>query len=284
MKRLFILSLLIISQNLHAKDSLPEPIENVVGWDFDAKHTIIQKQTNMQQIIRSNMKLERTKDIPTHIIRIQGEVGAAKKKCEEIGEEMNNIFSSKIAAQNFYYTIISYCGYDPNTDLAVRYSLHSYFDPLDDEAVEYAKNYISGINGKDFFGMPFLIEAAEGLAVSMNIDSGLTEPNKTHILLRQNHDNESLYFTSHYEMIKSFITDVYARFYSNEENVVIPFFQKWLYPYGGGLYRLVLRRSNYVLLQPEKLFLMKKEPKVYTCPLRLYYAHNCFTNPNGRCL
>jgi len=251
---------------------------------YSKDSTLIEKHSNLEQVLNGSLTLDRTVDFPTHVVRMTREIEKLQLKCETVQAEINSFFLSKISSTKFFYNTIIFCGYNRKTDLAVRFSIFTYFDPLDDGAVEYAKNFISELNGKDFLGAPFVIEAASNLVVALNVDAGLAQDEYGSVLLRYQHDNENYVYPHNYAMIKEMVTDIYARFYSNDPKIVLPFFEKWFHYRADLIYKRVLAKSNYVLLQPERMFLMSKEPHAFTSPLRMYFGHKCEKYKNKMCL
>lgn len=51
----------------------------------------------------------------------------------------------------------------------------------------------------------------------------------------------------------------------------------------GSMYKAVLRDSNFVELQPEKIFLMENE-ELFVSNFKQYFAHFCEPYANHRCL
>ncbi len=258
--------------------------EKIADSYSSQKNAYIHRESNLKSFITGKYNYERTIDFPTQIVRIHGELKGYAGKCIEVEKEITEFFSSKIDHERFYYNTLIHCNYDPKTELAIHFSMDSYFDPMTDAAVEYLKSFIEDHNGKSLLGTPFYIESAKGLAVSLNIDVGIPQDDYAIVLLRYKHDNATLYFPNNYEMLKYFITDLYKNFYSNEASIVLPFLNRWLFSNAGAIYKPVLKKTNYVLLQPERIFFMSKMPFAYTSPLRMYFSHKCDKYPNKTCL
>lgn len=285
MKIVLLTAFLVLPCTAHASQVGQEIIEVLSPMEqYPKNSSIVEHHTNLRQIIDGKFILERTKLYPTHVVRMTADVEKLQRKCEEVLAEIHSFYSAKLDSEKFFYNTIIYCGYDPKTDLATRFSIFSFFDPLDDGAIEYAKTFVSSISGADLLGTPFSIESANSLVVSLNVDAGMSQDAYASVLLRVQHDNENLYFPSNYEMIKELITDTYERFYSNDPKIVLPYFAKWFGYHAGSSYYRALTRSDYVLLQPERIFMMSKAPHVFTSPLRMYYGHKCEKYTNKRCL
>jgi len=252
-----------------------------------SKHSVIKFHSNEDKhSLQQN--LPRTIHFPTQIVRVNGNVAGLKLSCETVTKEIDRVFNDTITSDLFTYNIYTHCGYDPKTPqkYAVSFSIQSYFDPLTDEAVNYLKSWLEKYNGYKLFNTTALhIENAKGMIVSINLNAGL----KTHtdddslMLYRQNHS--SFHFTSNYDMQMQLVADIYNRFYSNDPQVILPFLDKWIFPYAGKIYYPVLRASNYLELQPERIFLMEKEGDIFISDLRYYFSNLCMKrNANERCL
>jgi hypothetical protein len=262
------------------------PIE--IKETIDSAKTLTQfskmkQYSNTKQILSNPSLLTRTIDYPTQIVRMTGDLVNSEQSCEQIFEQIDAFFMDNISYTQFYYNTMLYCGYDPNTEFAVNFSIDSYFDPLSDTAIDYLKDYLAKHNGFDLLGTPFVVENAKGLVVSLNVDAGISQADDE-VLLRYQHDNKNHYFASNYQLMQDMISDVYQRFYSNDANKILPFMKKWFYSVSDKVYHQALRRSNFVLLQPERVFLMESEPLIYSPALRMYFAHHCEKYENKRCL
>lgn len=248
------------------------------------RHGVLQHYSNIEETIKNPQRLSRTRDYPTQIVRIEGDILDSTRHCNEILAEISAFFTKKITSDKFIYNTLVFCGYDPETEYAVRYTINSYFDPINDAAIDYLQTYLSEHNGQPLLGTLFEVEDASGVAVSLNIDAGKKANQNDTILTRYKHDNVSHFFSSNYEMTKEMIMDIRASFFSHDPDVVLPFMQKWFFTSADKIYYYVLKSSNYVELQPERLFIMSKAPKVYTSPLKMYFAHHCSKYKNKRCL
>ena len=243
------------------------------------------RSSNLEDILGRTYAFDRTVDVPTHIVRMEAYVDGMKLKCEEVVAQIANFFTKPISSEEFYYNIITYCGYNPDTGLAFKFAIHSYFDPMTDGAVAFLKTYLAEHEGQNLLGSKFHVEEAQGLAVSLNVEAGRAQDEYANTLLRLREDHQSLYFPTHYEMLKLFTVDMYKNFYSSDLNVIMPFFNRWFYAGAGPIYASVLSRSDFVLLRPELMFLMGHAPKVYTSPLHRYFAHDCRKKgQDARCL
>ncbi|VVC75737.1 hypothetical protein AQUSIP_10310 [Aquicella siphonis] len=246
-------------------------------------NTIIREHSSLKEGAARATLPKRTTDYPTQIVRMEAELKGPPQNCDEVFQKIDEFFNDHITYDRFFYNTINYCVYDPNTNFAKKFIINSYFDPLDDEAITYLETYLAQHNGRDLLGSTFHVENAQGLIVSLNIDSGLEDSRNASTLLRLQHDNSSHYFTSNYAMQSDLISDVRQRFYSNDPGLILPFIDKWFFT-SGWIYERVLKNSDYVELQPELIFLMDKNPKIFTPFLRLYYAHHCSKYASRHCL
>jgi hypothetical protein len=227
--------------------------------------------------------LTRTVDYPTQIVRIHGYPTAEPQTCEEVFKKIDAFYNNYISYDRFFYNTIEYCSYDPKTNNAVTFTINSYFDPLNDEAVNYLQKYLAEHNGRDFLGVPFTIESAQGLVVSLDLNAAIEDPlnDKSIVLLRQ--DNGSHFFSSNYKMRLELLNDADRRLFTHDANLVLPFIGKWL-EIPSGMYLGFLTQANYVELRPELIFLMDKGQRIFTPLLKLYYANHCSKYVNKHCL
>lgn len=251
------------------------------------KNTVVRHYSNEQEIPDLNQMTQRTIDFPTQIVRVSGNVAGLELSCEEVENEIDQVFSKKISPNLFTYNTYVSCGYDENNpDYAVNFSIQSYFDPLTDKAVDYLKSYLKEYNGYNLFNTATLqIENAKGIIISMNLNAGFkNNPDKTPFTLYRQ-DRNNFYFKSNFEMRKELIADIYQRFYSNNPDMILPFLDKWIFSYAGAVYYSILKASNYLELQPERIFIMENEGDIFVSDLRYYFANLCMKrNSNQHCL
>ncbi|MGQ3888066.1 Lpg0189 family type II secretion system effector [Legionella sp. CNM-1927-20] len=257
--------------------------ENVISsTPLVPKNTIINHYSSESNTRLPNLLLAR-KDYPTQIVRVGGKVEEFKITCEEVNKEIDKIFIQKINPDKFYYNTYIFCGFNPENHYAMNFSIHSYFDPLSNEAIDYLQKYLNQFNGHDLLGTKFYVENARGVVAALTINVGTKKyPKGPLILSRQDHS--SFYFNSNYEMRRELISDIQARFYSNDPEQLLPFFDNWLFPHAGKFYHRILIDANYMEVQPETIFLMDDEPTLFVSNLKYYYSNDCTTNPNQHCL
>ncbi|KTD06403.1 hypothetical protein Lgra_3180 [Legionella gratiana] len=267
-------------------NSLYASTEIVVPKLATPDHTIIKRYSNTADSDSGLPKAQRTLDYPTHVVRMEEvQLQDTSLNCEQVHQKINEFFVKKLPVAMTYYNIIAYCSYDgENPNIAKNYTINAYFDPLTDQAIEYLKNYIHEYNGQDLMGTPFNIEEAKKVIVSLNFDAGIRKDEYGQIILRYYHENQTHSFQNFFDVRKELITDIHHRLHSNESATIIPLFTKWFSPGGELLYTHILRKSDYLLLQPELIFLLEQEPNTFTSKLRMYYAHYCANNPNKKCL
>lgn len=222
-------------------------------------------------------------EYPTHIVRVAGKI-SLDVDCDEVHDEIERVFTSKISPSQFFYNTYVFCGYDPVTELATHFSINSYFDPKNQSAREYLEQYIHEINGYSLFGVNFQIEKAQGVVVSLGFATGTKQGDfdTSMFVLRQIRKNH--YFKSNAEVIMRLIGDIKQRFYSNEPNRILPFLSQWFEPSSGKVLAPLLYQSNATQLAPEIIFLMSDEPKIFVSKLHLSYANKCEKYATHRCL
>lgn len=227
---------------------------------------------------------DRSIDVPTQIIRISQTIDNQSLSCKDVNKLIDQILVNKITKDKFYYTTYISCTYDPETKFAINFTIYSYFDPLNDEAVAYLKNYLDEYNGREFLGHPFTIEPAKAVIVSMNFSVGIKKNPKTPPFVQYKDDRSNYYFANNYELHTQLIADIKQRFFSDEAGKILPFLDQWLFNHAGTLYKNILKESNYTLLQPEKIFLMEQGETLFVSPIKYYYANDCAKYPQHYCL
>jgi hypothetical protein len=282
MKKVIISSLLAFAMPVFANTAV-QPLERTALAVPVPANTLTKEHSSVKESPLHSVTSKRMFDYPTQVVRIKGDVTAIAKSCDEVFAKIDEFYSNHITWDKFFYDTILYCSYDPETNNATSFMINSYFDPLDENAVAYLEKYLAHHNGRKLLGSTFTVESAKGLVVSLNIDAGIEDENDPNALMRYQHDNAGHYYSSDYAMRMDLINDIYSRFYSNDPNVILPFVTTW-FKTSTMRYERVLGQSNYVEIQPELVFLMDNEPKIFTPNLRLYYSHHCSQYENGRCL
>jgi hypothetical protein len=245
-------------------------------------HTLVRKYSNLKNAPEQSM-INRIASYPTQIVRTEGKLKNSNYNCNEVFQMIDDFFNNHISNQLFFYNTINYCSYDPKTQLATKFIINSYFDPINDNAIVYLKKYLDEHQGKDLLGTTFNVESAQALIVSLNIDAGIEDVQDPNTFFRIKQDHASHYFASNYDMRINLIKDVRQQFFSNQARIVLPFMTKWFIT-SRLIYESALSKSNYVELRPELIFVMDKSPKIFTPLLRLYYSHHCSKYANQHCL
>lgn len=249
-----------------------------------SKNTIIRNYSNESKQFSSKIIPQRSLDYPTQIIRTEGKLNGQQLDCDQVNETIQETILDHIASDNFTYNMYVACSYDPDTGLATQYNIHSYFDPLSDEAVGYLKSYLKEYNGSDLMGTPLRIESAKGLIIAISITAG-TKKNPDHPpFIEYRQDRSNFHFKSNYEMKNKLFNDLYENFFSNDPEKILPFLDRWVFSYAGKVYFPILRDSNYVEFQPERIFLMEQDGDIFVSNLKYYFGHNCNKYANHRCL
>lgn len=247
------------------------------------QHTIMREHSSLKDAPEQMLQAKRPTDYPTHIVRMTAVLSHSTLSCEEVFNTIDTFFDNHISPDKFFYNTINYCSYDPATSYATQFTINSYFDPLNDEAIAFLEKYVEEHNGHDLLGTPFYVEKASGLVVSLTMDSGMENEANPYELLRIRTENHSHYFASNYAMRLELTRDIRQRFFSNNPKFILPFIDKWFFT-ATGYYMTVLRNSNYVELRPELVFMMDQNPKIFTPMLKLYYGHHCSKYENQRCM
>lgn len=247
---------------------------------------------NTVELVRSNefkpsillAPVPRSLDVPTHIIRTEGSLKGQAIGCDEVLKTISQTFLDPIITNPFIYNTYVSCTHDPDTKLALQFSINSYFDPMNDEAVAFLTTYLAEKNGLDLFGTPVKIEAAKGLVVAINIMAGVKKNPDRPPFMVYRQDRSNFAFQSNYEMKNTLLTDLYAHFYSDKPDEILPFLNRWILPSAEFAYYNVLLDSNYVALQPERIFMMQTDGDIFVSRLRYYFAHPCYKHKHHRCM
>ncbi len=226
----------------------------------------------------------RSADYPTQIIRMNSNIENQQLTCNQVHEQINKTLVENIANNQFTYAIYVSCHYNPETFIAKNFTINSYFDPVNDEAITYLESYLNEYNGTNLLGTRLKIESAKGLIISLSIAAGLKKKPTKPPFTEYRRDRSNLYFKSNYEMKNKLFTDIYTNFYSNDEDKILPFLDKWIFANAGSIYKGILRDSNYVELQPERIFLMENGEQIFVSDIKQYFMHHCEKYDNHRCL
>lgn len=248
------------------------------------ENTVVKSYSNNTDKSNSFVLNSRTVDFPTQIIRMQGKIEDRELSCAQVNDEIEKALLNHFTRDKFTYHTVVFCTYDPETKFAKRFRINSYFDPLTDEAVSYLKTYLDEYNGSDLLGSRLEIESAKGLVVAISLSAGMKKKTSIPTLLQYRNDRSNFYFKNNYEMRNALLSDIYANFYSDDPDKILPFIDKWLFPHASDLYRTVLKDSNYAEIQPEQVFLMKSGDTIFVSDLKFYFAHNCTQNERHHCL
>lgn len=254
-----------------------------LSWDKPASpHTIVREHSSVKEAHSAFAPSKTVPHFPTHVVRLTAALSNSQLTCNDVIAKIEDFYSNQFSPDQFFYNTIMYCSYDPRTDLATGFTINSYFDPVDEEAITYLNNYLSTHDGHDLLGATFKVEKAQAVVVSLNIDAGFTKDEyaRTYFLFR--HDNANYYYESNMAMRLTLSQDIRKRFFSREPGLILPFIDDWFKM--GWTYQPILAKSNYVELRPELVFLMKDEPRIFSPLLRLYYGHRCDRESNTYCL
>jgi hypothetical protein len=240
--------------------------------------------TNEPKNLKQLSSFVRNVDYPTQIIRMEANIEALRINCATVNKQIDRILVANIATNQFAHAIYISCHYDPNTFLATQFIINSYFDPLNDQAVEFLDSFLNKYNGSDFLGTEFKVESAKGLIISLSTAAGMKKKPGRPPFVEYRRDRSNFYFKNNYEMESTLFKDIYQNFYSNDPEVILPFLNKWVFAHAGALYNGILRDSNYAELQPERIFLMENGEQIFVSGLKQYFMNSCNEYENHRCL
>lgn len=255
----------------------------IVSQESTPKNTIVRSLSNEAEMNYLNIQ-GRTIEHPTQVIRMSFPIENQQLDCAAVNKEIDAVFINKITRDRFSYTTYISCSYDPETHFATQLTIRSYFDPLSDEAIDYLRSYLAEFNGIDLLGAPFTIESASALIISMNISAGSKKNPNNPPFIEYREDRSNFYFKNTYDMRSKLLEDINDSFYSDDADKVLPFLDKWVFNSAGKIYKAILRDSNYVLLQPERIFLMSSGEELFVSPIKYYFANNCNKYQHHHCL
>lgn len=251
---------------------------------YDNNTTLVKSFSNENEQQDNFKNMTRTIEFPTQIIRIGGSLEGQELHCDQVNNRIEEILVKPITKDKFIYNTYIYCRYNPETTYAIEFAIQSIFDPVSDVAIDYLKVFLAENNGTDLLGTPINIESAKGLIVALTIAAGMKKNPNTPPFIEYRKDRANFYFTNHYEMRNKLFLDVYQNFFSDDPNKILPFLDKWVFANAGLVYKNILRDSNYVELQPERIFLMDQGEKIFVSKLKYYFRHPCNEYENHRCL
>lgn len=233
--------------------------------------------------VKQNTLLKRNVDYPTQIIRMEKNIEAQQVPCERVHQQIEEILIQHIVNEQFIYAFYIACQYNPETNLAVQFTIRGYFDPLSDEAITYLDSYLREYNNSYFLGSKYKIESAKGLIISLNIASGMKKSPDRPPFIEYRKDRSNFFFKNNYEMRSKLYSDIHQNFFTPDPDKVLPFLNKWIFEHASAIYKAILIDSNYVELEPEKIFLMENN-EVFVSELKQYFVHYCEEYERHRCL
>lgn len=251
---------------------------------INESNTLVQSYTNENELQMNIDTSKRTEEFPTQIIRLNGKLDGQGLDCKQVNNHIEEILIKPFSSDQFILTAYIYCRYDPETFFATDFAVQSFFDPISDQAISYLKILFSEINGADLYGTTVHIESAKGLIVALTLATGMKKNPHHPPFIEYRKDRNNFYFSNNYEMRNQLIKDITLNFFSDDPNKILPFLDKWLFLNAGKIYKNVLRDSNYVELQPERIFLMKQGEKIFVSKAKNDYQHFCEGYQNHRCL
>jgi hypothetical protein len=210
--------------------------------------------------------------------------------CNELFDASERVLLDKLKNQDITYFSLLACSYPSNpSDGDVRpnyFTLLAFLDPQTDKAITYLQQYISENSGNDFFGVPFKVEPAKGLIVSLKIDAGIREVSEESSFKTLYHLDNKIYFNGVYDMYdRLLINDISTQLLTNNSELISSFINKWI----GKInvlpeYLKILTQSNYIKSSIDFTFLMDEEPRAYAPPVEMQFALDCEIYTGGKCL
>lgn len=249
-----------------------------------SKNAFVKSYSNESSNLNLLPPNSRNVDYPTQVIRVSGSLESQQMDCDQVHGEILEKVVAPFTPDKFTYNTYISCTYDPDTNIATEFLINSYLDPLTDDAIELLDTYLAENNGSDLLGTKLTFEPAKALVVALTISAGMKKnPNKPPFV-EYKQDRSNFYFKSNYEMRNKLFSDVYQNFFTNDPNKILPFLDRWVFANASSVYKAILMDSNYVELQPERIFLMENGEQIFVSNLKYYFAHNCDRYSNHRCL
>lgn len=251
----------------------------------DSKPNSLVTRSSNEETVLMNFDLNQTRgNHPTRIIRLDGKITESGLSCVDVQKSINDSFFDKIPASHFMYNTLMVCNYNPDTRYANRFLIESYIDPLTDEDETVLQQLEQNYEGYLIYGIPFHIEKAKGVVVSLEMNASREDRRGDPRVIRFRRDYNSLYFDSNYELTKQLIIDIRHRFYSQDQNKVLPFIKQWFYDGLENSYANLLQQVNLMELMPERIFMMKTGNPIFTSHMHMYYTHHCQNYDSKTCL
>lgn len=257
---------LVLASNCAFADSSPAIIKD----SNREKYASIHYFSKTRHEINFMSDQQRTNDFPTQLIRLNLDLSNKNISCDEINEAVDKVLLTKLKNQDITYLMAEICY--PSEKADKYYTLSAFFDPQTDKAITYLQNYIAENNGKDFFGVPFTVEAVQGVVVSLKIREEIDAPqNKYKVLYSL---GNKLYFKNLYEMDNTLITDIDNKLHTNDSELISSFITQWMgnvpaIPY----YLEKLTDSDIVTTSTKFTFLLDTEPKAYGSPIFRLFSY-----------
>lgn len=170
------------------------------------KHISIHDSSKKKSEIQLNHQ-QRTRSFPTQIVRLNLDLSNQNIQCDEISNAMNDLLIFKLKNKAITYLITQTC-YRSEKGEPDYYTLSAFFDPQTDDAITYLQTYSAENNGKDFFGVPFIIESAKGVIISLKIMEGIKTSRDKSTSTTLYSLNNKLYFNNVYDMDNTLINDI----------------------------------------------------------------------------
>ncbi|WP_367606250.1 Lpg0189 family type II secretion system effector [Legionella sp. W05-934-2] len=238
-------------------------------------NSLVQRFSNEDTVFKNLNPNQSRENHPTRVIRMEGKINQSGLSCQEVQNKLGEDFLNKIQPSRFMYNTLSMCQYDPETEFATRFMMDSYFDPLTDDDEAVLEQLEQDYEGYLLYGIPLHIERAKGVVVSLEVNASREDKKGSPEVIRFRRDFNSLYFDSNYELNKQLIVDVRERFYSQDQNRILPFIQKWFYNGLERTYASMLSKVNLMELMPERIFVMNSGKPIFTSHMHMYYTNHC---------
>lgn len=222
---------------------------------------------------------KRTIDFPTHFVDMEVDLSTYNIGCDEAYTALYNTFLIKLDHEHMSYAGgIGCSGYQ---DQAEKMVINLNFDPIQDDGIEYAKQFMAEYDGMDFFGVPFKIREVKGIVTLLHFDVG-TKNNEQYGSMFT--FNNAIYFNSIYDYNSTLIEDVANKMQTNDSVLVADFMKQWSGVEGSSYILDILAQSNYWTLTPEVIYLVDSNEKVHKQPYSIFYHNDCSRYPSKMCL
>jgi len=215
-------------------------------------------------------------NFPTQLINFKGKI--ENMDCDEFFDAAHDLFLKRLDEEGIDYRASASCSGDMDEYIEIRF--FSVIDLLAEEQAPYLQDYISKINGIDFYGISIAVEPLKGIILSLELNTeNILDDHSTPLYSY----SKALFFNNFYEIASVFDEELNSKLLGNDRELITDFINKWIDPDEVSNYLNTLSMSNSVDVQYELIF-MKDKNQVYLAPFWYQYTMDCTIWPSGKCM